>query len=182
MVGSIQGHSQGNNAGSNTNQNGSRGASQVGTYHRWPNCNKMHFVPFGFVWPQTLSLNIVWGLWFFGDHRLSIMPFRHIGARHDLVTKKCKVMRSRCAGVMNKLASIAIDGNKITRLRDINQVNSQDIFLYAFQTIIPLLYETPCRPEDLVVDTVYEKMRKKNLLLNHDDNIHMDESDAPSPV
>lgn len=121
-------------------------------------------VPFGFQWPSGLTVNTLWNLWFFGDSSRSIGPFRHIDPKHDLTEKHSKVRRTRCAGVMTKLVKIAIHEQKMTHCRDVVVYNSQDIFLHAFQKLVTVLYETPRRPEDLVIDTVYERLRKKKLL------------------
>ena len=70
--------------------------------------------------------------------------------------------RTRCTGVINKLVRVAIHEQKITRARDIVANNSQDILTQAFKILICILYQAPRRPEDLVMDNVYERWRAKN--------------------
>lgn len=134
--------------------------------HSWPQSEKLHMVPYGFVWPSGLTVNILWNLWFFGDFRLSIGPYRHIHSKDDLVNEACKVRRAKCLGVVNKLVDIAKEAHRIQREKDIVPQNSQEIFSFSFDCLSQLLYDTPRRPEDLVVDSVYERMRIKFKLQN----------------
>jgi len=123
-------------------------------------------VPSGFEWPQGVTVNIMWNLWFFGETQRNIGPYRHIHPKDDLKKTKCKVRRTRCYGVINKLVNIAIRGNKMTRIRDVVVQNSQAIFVYSFEKLVILAYEKPRRPEDLVIDSFYERLRIKNLLID----------------
>jgi len=154
MVGNIQG-SENINSGDNSTQS-TTGSS---TFHTWPGSDRLHRVPHGFHWPQGLTTNLLWNLWFFGDSTRSIGPYRYISTKFDLITKNCKVKRSRCCKVMDKLVSIAIEDGKITRCRDITAENTHHVFIYSYEKLINDLYSSIRRPEDLVVDSIYERMR-----------------------
>jgi len=125
----------------------------------------MHRVPHGFIFPKSLSTKLVWNLWFFGDRSQSIGAYRFITPKFDLVLSDCKVRFSRAKAVIAKLVNIAVMGEKIQDLRDIVEANSEMVFSYAFDVIVPQLYQEPKRPEDLVLDSMYERLRMKKLLL-----------------
>ena len=82
--------------------------------------------------------------------------------------KLCHVDHTRTKGVMGKMIHILITDGKIQRDRDINEVNSQVMFEYSFSKIIHLAYDSngtnDNRPGDLVLGTIYERLRRKKML------------------
>ena len=135
------------------------------TVFLWPGSDTMHRVPCGFIFPKSLSTKLVWNLWFFGDRSQSIGAYRFIKPSNDLVQKDSKVRYSRAKAVIAKLVDIAVVGQKIQSMRDIEEGNTETVFSFAFNNIVPQLYQEPKRPEDLVLDSMYERLRMKNLLL-----------------
>jgi len=124
-------------------------------------------VPFGFRWPASLTVQLLWNLWFFGDTTKSIGPFRNICVKADLTVNHDKVRRARCAGVIEKMIAIAVDGGMIARARDVVDGNSQTVFVYAYDQLMTQLYETSRRPEDLVIDTIYNRLKKNMRAANN---------------
>ena len=152
--------------GDNTSR--SAGRTLTGFLHDWPGDEKLHKVPFGFKWPHGKNTRTLWDLWFFGNANDRIQPFRLIEPKFELVTKLCHVDHTRTKGVMGKMIHILITDGKIQRDRDINEVNSQVMFEYSFSKIIHLAYDSngtnDNRPGDLVLGTIYERLRRKKML------------------
>jgi hypothetical protein len=61
----------------------------------------------------------------FGDVNRRIGPYRNINRVHDLMTNLCKVNYSRTKAIMKALIDLAVAGNKIRTVGDINLQNNQ---------------------------------------------------------
>jgi hypothetical protein len=156
--------------GDATRERDSTVRSQTGYTHRWQtDPEKIHMVPEGFRWPDGKNTRTMWDLWLFGNGIDKIVPYRRIEPKHELVTDDCRTRFSRTKGVMKKLISILITDSKISRLQDINESNSQSMFEYSFGKIVLQMYGEENRHGDLVIDTIYTRLRRMKLLVKGDD-------------
>ena len=134
-------------------------------YHTWPSSDRMHFVPFGFVFP-SYNVHTMWRLWFFGDNSLKICAFKHISVDHDLVTAKCKTNFSRCKNVMRTLLDIAVTGQKLKTIGTrITLRNTDVVFDFAFPLLVQRIYDgskSPDRPQDINVNTIANRLYQQS--------------------
>lgn len=80
---------------------------QHGKYQCFSYGGKLNLkVPEGFKFPKG-DVKTLWGLWFFGDSRLGIRPFRKLSAQ-DLEEKQCKVLFSKTKTIMNRMKKLCI--------------------------------------------------------------------------
>jgi len=153
------------NGGLNNNQsvNPSNGDSQArmtaGNLFRWIGIDELfHRVPHGFKFP-SYTCYTMWNLWFFGNANENICAYKAISREHDLETKACKTNQTRAKTVINKLVSIAINNNKITRASAITTINSVEIFNFSYPILLGQLYpKSPKRPEDININTLANRM------------------------
>jgi len=127
----------------------------------WRYFNKFHRVPEGFEFP-SYNVTTMWGLWFFGNERAGICPYRLISAKCDLVRPVDVVNHSRCKRVMNALVKIAIQGGKIQSAREITLQNSQDILNYSYHILLNSVYEKfPSKPASININTLANRIPTK---------------------
>ena len=140
-------------------------SNMTGFIHYWTGIDdKLHMVPSGFVWPSFVT-SVMWNLWFFGDSNRRICAFKSISVANDLITKQCKVNASRTKKVISKMVELAVDGEKITRSRDITLSNSQAVYDFSFAELLKLLYNqhhVPERPGDINILTLANRMQKRD--------------------
>jgi len=141
----------------------------MGDYHTWTSDpERMHLVPFGFRWPTGMNTKVIWDFWFFGNSHPDkrIVAYRRIEPKFELTTDHCKVEHTKAKRVIEKLLKILVDDEKISTYKDINESNSQGLFEYSYSKLLVLAYgqEGKDRPGDLILGTVYERLRRYKLL------------------
>lgn len=129
-------------------------------WYKWRD-GSMHMVPEGFKWPSYCT-STMFNLWFFGDNLNSgqrIRPFKFISTRSDLTQKLCRTNRCRTKKVVISLINIAREGQIIRDESDINRLNYQSVFDYAFPRLIRELYTNDLyRPNDVNINTLGNRM------------------------
>ena len=130
----------------------------TGIIYHWPGDDRIHKVPVNFKFPSYV-LGTMWNLWFFGDSRQQICPYRHISPQHDLTSKGERVRFSKCKLVMNRMIQIAIRDKKITRIGEINSLNGTTLYNHSYPLFIEALYPNSCsRPADLNINTLSNRI------------------------
>lgn len=132
----------------------------IGEPHQWPDDNRMHKVPYGFLFP-SFSVGTMWNLWFYGNENAKICPYKYISPSVDLVSDHCKSNFSRCKRVMARLVKIAIDGEKIVKQRNINASNGQEVYEYSYPILLDQLYSRcPNRVSAININTIGNRLSK----------------------
>jgi len=134
-----------------------------GSFFYWPGIDsRFHRVPYGFKFPSYVT-GTMWNLWFFGDLSRKIGPYKHITPANDLPNSGCRSNACRTKLVIKKMVEIAVDGHLVVRQDDINNNNNQAVYDYSMARLLTLLYSTkpPGRPEDININTLGERLKKK---------------------
>ena len=133
----------------------------AGEFHLWSDNDRSRRVPKAFVWP-TMTTFVMWDLWFFGDKEARICPYRRISGRDDLTNNQCRSYKSRTGKVICALVDIAVEMGVIEGEDSITLLNGTSVFDFAFPILIETLYapDIPTRPEDIVVTTLYNRMKR----------------------
>ena len=101
----------------------------------------------------------MWNLWFFGNDRDKIGPYRFISPKFDLPNVLCKTNISRTNKVINAILDIAVEANQIENRNDVTNLNSQTVFDFAFPKFVEALYTRPSpRPQEININTLANKM------------------------
>lgn len=134
----------------------------TGEYHKWPGIDyNYHKVYVGFVWPSDCAFTM-WELWWRGDRHKRVCPYRHIDPTHDLTRRICQSKRTKTLKVVNRLVSIAIEEQFITRKRDITYSNSSAVFDLSYPLLIKQLYshEVIMRSSETNICTLANRLYK----------------------
>lgn len=79
------------------------------------------------------------------------------------MTNLCKVNYSRTKAIMKAFIDVAVAGNKIRTVGDINLQNNQEVFDYMMPILMSQLYnEDHDRPADLNINTFCNRMMRNN--------------------
>jgi len=137
-----------------------------GNVHYWPNDHRIHLVPEGFLWPQSLNTRVMWDFWMLGNADLQVTSYRKIEPNIELQTKGCRTMHSKTKKIMKKLIDILQTDGEITSIADINQSNSEALFNHSFKKLVEAAYanSSSTRHGDLTLNTIYERLRIKKLI------------------
>ena len=138
----------------------------------WPGIDsRQHFVPPGFTFPSG-NVKEIWDLWWFGNQRERIRPFKRLEARFEFTRTVDKVNLAKVRNLMTYLLGIAnekqvipeiaLGAGGLSVLHKTKKV-SDDIFGVAYGELINRLYKPNKRERvnDISYSRIAERLRKK---------------------
>ena len=139
----------------------------------WEDGKLPHPVPKSWRFPSRINVKRLWDLWNFGHIGDGIRPLKFISRNIDILERSDKKLHSMARCVIAKLSEYITDPeNKITfpagiqKIKDLNQVQSDEVFSRAFKPFIDRLYKAvsaDCnRYEDVCFGTIYNRIQAYN--------------------
>jgi hypothetical protein len=102
-----------------------------------------HMVPNDFIFPVTINVKTMWGLWYYGNKDTKIQPYRFIKGKLDLQIIKDRAALSKAKYVFSQLEIITRELNLLPHgatLVSLPTPQSDAIFDEVFPTLMQKVY------------------------------------------